>query len=161
VDDVVLGHVADARAGHRTVIDPNAVMHDLASRGRPQPGEDLEQGGLPRSAAAHQSDQLTRLDVEGHLVEDLTPPGVLADSDRVDAGPDGSPGPRKCGRSGHDRGVRGVKRELFHEVLPVSRPTSLGRYGHRREIGATTLGANLERSWRRRNGRPARERSTG
>ena len=47
------------------------------------------------------------------------------------------------------------------EVLPVSRPTSLGRYGHRREIGATTLGANLERSWRRRNGRPARERSTG
>ena len=40
--------------------------------------ENLEQGGLPRSAAACDSNQLTRLDGEGHLVEDLTLPGVLA-----------------------------------------------------------------------------------
>jgi hypothetical protein len=40
--------------------------------------------GLSRSAAAHKGNQLTRLDGEGHVVEDVTPPGVLADTDRID-----------------------------------------------------------------------------
>jgi len=149
VDDVVLGDVADARVRRGTGIDPNAVMHDLASRGRPQPRKNLEQGGLSRSAAAHKSNELTRLDGEGHLVEDLTPPGMLADADGVDASPDGSPDRHQRGRAGRGCGVRGVKRELCHEVLLDARPASLGHYGHRRAIGATTLGANLEKSWRR------------
>jgi hypothetical protein len=44
VDDVVLRDIADARAGRGAGIDPNAVMHDLASRWRPHPRKDLEQG---------------------------------------------------------------------------------------------------------------------
>src|SRR5262249_2673949 len=143
-----------------TGIDPYAVVHDLASRGRPQPCKNLEQGGLSRSAAAHQRNQLTRLDGEGHLLEDVTPPGVLADADGVDAGPDGSLGPRQRRRAGRGHGVRGMKRELCHEVPPWVWPASFGRYGHRRDIGATTLGANLERSWRRGRGKPPPSRPT-
>src|SRR5487761_1150993 len=42
-----------------------------------------------------------------------------------------------------------MKRELCHEILPGPQPASSGYYDHRRDIGATTLGANLEKSWRR------------
>src|SRR5262249_30066308 len=120
VDDVVLRDVADARTGGAAGIDPNAVVPDLARRGCPQPREDLEQGGLSRSAAAHQGDQLTRLDGEGLVVEDLTLPGVLADVDRVDAGPGGPPDPRPRGRAGRGCGVRvaGTKRDVCHESPP-------------------------------------------
>src|SRR5262249_38269975 len=114
-----------------------------------RPWRNREGGGFPRSAAAHERNQLTRLDGEGHRLEDVTPPGVLADADGVDAGPDGSLGPRQRRRAGRGHGVRGMKRELCHEVPPWVWPASFGRYGHRRDIGATTLGANLERSWRR------------
>jgi len=88
VDDVILRDVADARVARSAGIDPDAVVPDLAGRGRPQPGENLEQGALPRSAAAGDGNQLTRLDG--------------------------------------------------------------GHHGHPRDIGAATLGASLERSWRPR-----------
>ena len=91
MDDVILRDVADARVARGGGIDPSAVVPDLAGRGCPQPRENLEQGGLSRSAATCDSNQLTRLDGEGHLVQDLTFPGVLADTGHVDASPDGSP----------------------------------------------------------------------
>jgi tetratricopeptide (TPR) repeat protein len=107
--------------------------------------------GAVAEARAHlaraEGDQLTRLDGEGDLVQDLTPPGVLADADRVDASPDGSSGPRQRGRAGRDRGVRGMKRELRHEVLPDFRPASFGCHGHRRDTGTTILGANVKCAW--------------
>ena len=149
VDDVILRHVADARVAGGAGIDPDTVVRDLAGRGRPQPREDLEQGGLSGSAAARKSNQLTRLDGEGHLVEDLALPGVLADTDHVDASPDGSPDPRWRGRAGRDRGVGGMKRDLCHEILPEFWPASSGYHDHRRDIGAATLGVSLERSWRK------------
>src|SRR5262249_56279016 len=83
-----------------------------------RPWRNREGGGFPRSAAAHERNQLTRLDGEGHRLEDVTPPGVLADADGVDAGPDGSLGPRQRRRAGRGHGVRGMKRELCHEVPP-------------------------------------------
>jgi hypothetical protein len=42
MDDVILRHVADARAGHGTGTDLSAVVHDLASRGCTQPSENPE-----------------------------------------------------------------------------------------------------------------------
>lgn len=150
MDDVILRDVADAQVARGVGIDPNAVLHDLAGRGCPRPRENLEQGGLSRSAAACDGNQLTGLDGEGHLVEDLTLPGVLADTYRVDASPDGSPGSRPHGRPGRGGGVRGMKRGLCHDILPEFWPDSPSHYGHRRDIGATKLGASLERSWRRR-----------
>src|SRR5215813_7871161 len=148
VDDVVLRDIADAHVGAATGIDPYAVVHDVASRGRPQPCKNLEQGGLSRSAAAHERNQLTRLDGEGHRLEDVTPPGVLADADGVDAGPDGSLGPRQRRRAGRGHGVRGMKRELCHEVPPWGlagfvrplRPSS----GYRRDNSWSELGEIVE-----------------
>ena len=47
---------------------------------------------FPAPLPPDESNQLTRLDGQGHIVEDLAPAGVLADADRVDAAPDGFPG---------------------------------------------------------------------
>jgi hypothetical protein len=139
MDDVILRDVADARVARGAGIDRRAIVPDLAGRGCPQPRENLEQSGLSRSAATCDSNQLTRLDGEGHLVQDLTFPGVLADTGHVDASPDGSP----------------RLQPHCHDILPEFWPDSSGHDSHRRDIGAATLGANLERSWRRR----ARRRS--
>jgi hypothetical protein len=134
-------------------IDPNAVVQDLAGRGYPQPGENLEQGGLSGPAAAGDGNQLTRFDGEGHVVQDLTFPGVLADPGHVDTSPGGSGNLRPPGRAGRGRGLRGMKRgPCRHDILREFGPDSSGYHGHPRDIGAATLGASLERSWRQRAG---------
>ena len=120
VDDVVLRDVADTGAGPGTGIDPNAVVHDLAGGRRPRPRKNLKQGGLSRSAAAHKSNQLTWLDGQGHIMEDFAPAGALADSDRVDAAPDGCPGLYQRKWAGRGRGVCWVERELCHGKSSVS-----------------------------------------
>jgi hypothetical protein len=55
---------------------------------------------------------------------------------------------------GCGRGVRGVKRELGHEVLREFGPVSSGYHGHPRDFGVPGLGVRVEKSWRRQ-GRPA------
>ena len=82
-------------------------------------------------------------------VEDLAPASVLAYADRVDAAPDGCSSLRRRGLAGRVRGVRRVERELHHEVLREFWPVSFTDHSHHRDFGATTLGASVERSWRR------------
>ena len=81
-------------------------------------------------------------------MEDLTSPGVLADTGRVYANPSGSLDPQQRVRAARCRTVRGMKRELGHEVL-----LSSGRF--RSAITAIVAIAErqlLERTWRDRGG---------
>jgi hypothetical protein len=100
--------LSDARVARSGGIDPSAVVPDL---------------GLSRSAATCDSNQLTRLDGEGHLVQDLTFPGVLADTGHVDPSPDGSP------RLHPHR----------HDILPEFWPDSFGQHGRPRRAPETNF----------------------
>jgi hypothetical protein len=84
VDDVVLGHVADLRVGADAGPTNDAVLPNLPGGRRLQSGEDLQQSGLPRAAAAGDGDQFTGFHRERQLVEDLPATDAPAHVDRID-----------------------------------------------------------------------------
>ncbi len=72
VDDVFLRHVADLVAdGIEVLIDIDIVDEHLAVRGGAVTGDGIHQGGFPAAALSHHHDELTRLEDQRDILQQV------------------------------------------------------------------------------------------
>ena len=93
MDDVVLGHIADAGIGVEPGTANDAVVPNLPGGRRLQSGEDLQQCGLTCATATRNGDQLARFDRQRQVLKDLPRANIPAHVDRIDP-----PAGRRCRR---------------------------------------------------------------